>query len=101
MIDERIPAIEQAWLTASPIDAIIVSDDKGAKKTNPTYKSPVELVDCPAGEEGIACKTGKAMALLAKRYPAKKWYVRVSDTALVVPDNLLYHLQYFSPTVPR
>lgn len=102
MIEERLAVLETAWLRASSIDVLVITD-KGEKGGAAVYDLPyVDVVEsCPKGEAGIGCKTAKAMELLAKRYPGKKWYLRLSDTALVFPENVIHHLQYFSPITPR
>lgn len=49
----------------------------------------------------MACKTAEALTLLSRRFPSKKWYLRMTDSAVVLPDNLLYHLRFLDPEPPR
>lgn len=49
---------------------------------------------------GMVCKTAESLELLWARYPSKKWYLRVTDTAVIIPDNLLYHLRFTDPDQP-
>lgn len=48
----------------------------------------------------MVCKTAESLELLWERYPGKKWYLRVTDTAVIIPDNLLYHLRFTDPDQP-
>jgi hypothetical protein len=98
----RLPLLEEAWLRGCPIDVVVITDPLPASTNESIGSLPfVKQVACPDGALGIGCKTMHGLNILAEMFPGRKWYLRTGDAALVVPDNVLYHLSQLDPETPR
>lgn len=101
VLSQRWPILQETWVNDAPFPVILISDDtKTASSSNSPHPPNLQLFQCPSGPVGFACKTGHALQHLYTTYPKAKWYIMVSDSALVSPSNLIHHLRSFDHNKP-
>jgi hypothetical protein len=69
--------------------------------TNEDQGAVVSCPKCGASANYLACKTGCMYRTLWRRFPDRKWFVRVMDDTLVMLPNLLDHLALYASHRPR
>jgi hypothetical protein len=93
-IRRRLPLLWEAWLRDCGFTVLVITDGASAPLI-PTLASKgiprdlLVLTDCPAGKEGLVCKTRAALEGAWARLPTPRWALRVMDDTLVMPEQLM------------